>query len=85
MSREIPGWRVQDKELVREYQYKDFAAALAFVNQVGALAEAANHHPDITIYSWNHVRLTLSTHSTGGLTANDFAMAEKINGLAVTP
>ncbi|MBI4239055.1 MAG: 4a-hydroxytetrahydrobiopterin dehydratase [Deltaproteobacteria bacterium] len=77
----IPGWTEREKALVREYQFNDFAAALAFVNRVGALAEAANHHPDIFLYSWNKVRLTLSTHSAGGLTNNDYAMAGKMNQL----
>jgi 4a-hydroxytetrahydrobiopterin dehydratase len=59
---------------------KDFAAALAWVNQVGALAEASNHHPDIAI-SWNRVTLTLSTHSAGGLTQFDLDLAAQIDGL----
>ena len=59
---------------------KDFAAALAFVNQVGELAEARNHHPDIAI-SWNQVTLTLSTHSAGGLTQLDLDLAAAIDAL----
>ena len=50
---------------MREWKLDDFAAALAFVNRVGALAEAANHHPDILLHGWNRVRLELSTHSPG--------------------
>lgn len=59
---------------------KDFGDALRYVNAVGYLAEQANHHPDIAV-SWNKVTLTLSTHSAGGLTANDFALAKSISAL----
>ena len=68
-------------EIERELQLADFATALAFVVQVGALAEAANHHPDILLHGWNKVRLTLSTHSQGGLTEADFRLAAEIDGL----
>ena len=52
------------------------------MNRVGEAAEAANHHPDILLHGWNKVRLTLSTHSEGGLTEADFALAARIDGLA---
>lgn len=67
--------------IVRDLELADFAAALALVDRVGELAERANHHPDILIHGWNKVRLTLSTHSAGGLTAADFALAGQIDGL----
>jgi 4a-hydroxytetrahydrobiopterin dehydratase len=73
-------WRRQDKEIVRVVELADFAAALDFVNEVGRLAEAANHHPDIDI-RWNTVTLRLSTHSAGGLTAADLALAKSIDEL----
>ena len=60
--------------------HKDFAAALAWVNRVGELAEARNHHPDIAI-SWNKVTLTLSTHSAGGLTQLTWTWPPTIDGL----
>jgi len=75
------GWRHEDGELVHDHRAEDFAGALAYVNAVGALAERENHHPDLLIHGWNNVRLTLSTHSEGGVTALDLAMAEKIAGL----
>jgi 4a-hydroxytetrahydrobiopterin dehydratase len=59
---------------------KDFRDALLFVNAAGFLAERANHHPDISI-SWNAVTFTLSTHSEGGLTGKDFALARQISDL----
>jgi 4a-hydroxytetrahydrobiopterin dehydratase len=74
-------WRREHEMLVREWGFADFAAAVAFVNRVAAAAEAADHHPDILIHSWNRVRLTLTTHSSGGLTDRDFALARTIDGL----
>lgn len=71
-----------DAAIVREWKLADFAAAIAFVNRVAELAEAANHHPDILVHSWNKVRLTLSTHSQGGLTEADFALAGEIDRLS---
>ena len=63
----------EGEAIARELELADFAAAIAFVNRVAELAEAANHHPDILVHGWNKVRLTLSTHSEGGLTDADFA------------
>ena len=67
--------------LVKAFELKDFAAAMAFVNGVAGLAEEANHHPDILIHGWNEVRLTLSTHSEGKVTEKDHALAERIDAL----
>jgi 4a-hydroxytetrahydrobiopterin dehydratase len=75
-------WRSEDRAIVREWKLADFAAAIAFVNRVAELAEAADHHPDIVIHGWNKVRLQLSTHSQGGLTEADFALAAQIDALA---
>jgi 4a-hydroxytetrahydrobiopterin dehydratase len=66
----------------REWKLADFAAAIAFVNRVAELAETADHHPDILVHGWNRVRLTLSTHSQGGLTDADFRLADQIDGLS---
>ena len=74
-------WREDGDAIVRDFELKDFAAAMAFVNQVGEMAEGANHHPDILIHGWNKVRLTLSTHSEGGLTDKDHALARRIDEL----
>jgi len=77
-------WREQDEALIRDYEFKDFVAAIAFVNQVAEAAEEANHHPDILVHGWNKVRLTLTTHSEGKLTENDHAMAERIDAILGT-
>ncbi len=74
------GWERDDDELRTTVKLHDFAAALEFVNAVGAAAEAANHHPDIDI-RWNTVTLALSTHSAGGLTVLDLALAAAIDRL----
>jgi 4a-hydroxytetrahydrobiopterin dehydratase len=74
-------WARDGGTIVRECELADFAGAIAFVNRVAELAEAANHHPDILVHGWNKVRLELSTHSAGGLTAADFALAERIDAL----
>jgi len=76
--RETTGWVREGTEMARQFQFKDFAEAMRFVNQVGGLAEAANHHPEIFI-SWNKVKLSLTTHSEGGLTNKDFTLARQIN------
>lgn len=77
----VPGWTRDHDNIVHAQKLADFKAALLYVGAVAYLAEAANHHPDILI-EWNKVTLTLSTHSAGGLTVNDFALAEQINRLA---
>jgi 4a-hydroxytetrahydrobiopterin dehydratase len=75
-------WEREGDAISREFKFADFAAAMAFVNRVADAAESVNHHPDILVHSWNRVRLTLSTHSEGGLTENDFALARTIDGLS---
>jgi 4a-hydroxytetrahydrobiopterin dehydratase len=73
-------WTRDGDELKTSVKLADFAAALNFVNAVGAAAEAANHHPDIDI-RWNRVNLTLSTHDSGGITRFDLALAAAIDNL----
>ncbi|HEX6469384.1 MAG TPA: 4a-hydroxytetrahydrobiopterin dehydratase [Streptosporangiaceae bacterium] len=77
---EVPGWERQGDAIVKAVTLADFKEAMAYVNRVADAAEARDHHPDITI-QWNKVTLTLSTHSAGGLTSNDFALARHINAL----
>jgi 4a-hydroxytetrahydrobiopterin dehydratase len=75
-----PGWELSGGAITRTVTRADFRDSLLFVNAVGYLAERANHHPDVLI-QWNTVTLTLGTHSAGGLTGNDFALARAINEL----
>ena len=81
MSEQGKDWRQEGDALVRDFEFKDFAGAMSFVNQVAEIAEQRNHHPDILVHGWNKVRLTLSTHSEGGVTDNDHALAEQIDAL----
>jgi 4a-hydroxytetrahydrobiopterin dehydratase len=76
----LNGWEREDDAIKKSFKLESFPAALMFANTVGHLAEAANHHPDILV-QYRNVTLTLSTHSAGGLTALDFDLAERIEGL----
>ncbi len=76
----VPRWALEDRALSRTWTFDDFPQALAFINRVGELAEAADHHPDIH-NSWATVRLSLTTHDAGGLTDRDFDLARKIDAL----
>jgi 4a-hydroxytetrahydrobiopterin dehydratase len=73
-------WQEEHNSLVREFQFPDFKSALAFVNKVGELAEAANHHPDIEL-GWGRVKITLTTHDAGGVTDQDRQLAQEIDTL----
>ena len=74
-------WGVIDNvKLRRQFKFKDFKAAMEFVNKIAALAESEDHHPDIRI-SWNKVTINLTTHAIRGLSENDFIMAAKIDHL----
>jgi 4a-hydroxytetrahydrobiopterin dehydratase len=75
-------WKREGDEIVREWKFKDFAEAIAFVNRIADASERANHHPDILLHGWNKVRLSLTNHSAGGLTDTDFEMAERFDRLA---
>jgi 4a-hydroxytetrahydrobiopterin dehydratase len=72
-------WSQRPDALERDFEVKDFGQAIAFVNRVADVAEELNHHPDILVHGWNKVRLTLSTHSEGGLTDADHALARRID------
>jgi 4a-hydroxytetrahydrobiopterin dehydratase len=76
----LDGWTVEGGALTCERTFADFAAAVAFVNRVAALAEAQGHHPDIDI-RYRRVRLALTTHDAGGLTGRDFDLAARIDAL----
>lgn len=77
----LSGWAQEGNQIAKLFQFKNFAEALTFVNKVGVEAEKMDHHPDIFIHSWNKVKITISTHSEGGITKKDFQLAEKIEGL----
>ena len=74
----MQGWSYQGKELQKKFTFKSFLPGIEFVNRIAQAAEAAGHHPDITI-SYNVVGISLSTHSEGGVTGKDFDLAGKID------
>ena len=79
--KKVPEWELEKKHIERTFEFDDFADAIDFVNAIAEVAEDEEHHPDIEIH-YNKVRLVLSTHSKGGLTELDFALAERIDTLA---
>ncbi len=79
LEAQVPGWSVVDgHHLQREFKFPDFVSALEFVNQVGRIAEAEGHHPDILL-SWGKAVITIYTHKVNGLTESDFILAAKIS------
>jgi 4a-hydroxytetrahydrobiopterin dehydratase len=76
-----PAWHREGDAIVGDVERKDFAAVIALVNEIAAAAERADHHPDLLIHGYRRLRITLSTHSAGGITENDFALASVINAL----
>jgi len=74
----VPSWKKRSGTITRTFEFKDFPAAIKFVNATAKLAEKARHHPDIDI-RWNKVSLTLITHDAGGLTERDFTLARKLD------
>ena len=78
---ELPGWVLEAGEISREYRLDSFGGAIAFVVRLSYAAEAADHHPDLDI-RYSRVRVALSTHSEGGVTAQDLDLARTIEGFA---
>lgn len=76
----LPGWERQGEAIEKSFKHEDFVGSVRFVDALVGPAEAMNHHPDLAI-SWDTVTVTISTHSEGGLTANDFELAGKIDAL----
>ena len=75
---DLDDWTVENEFLKKRFSFQNFAEALEFVNRVGALAEAADHHPDIT-FGWGYAEVALTTHDRGGVTDVDVALARKID------
>ena len=79
LLRQLDGWEaVEEHHLTKDYKFANFADALAFVNRVGAVAEAEGHHPDIS-FGWGYARIKIYTHAIGGLSESDFILAAKID------
>lgn len=84
LLKEIPGWELKKDQIFRKLKFKNFLAAMTFINQMADLAEAEGHHPDFTVH-YNQVEITIWTHAIGGLSENDFILAAKINALPTIP
>jgi len=78
---DMEGWERDGDALRKQFKFDDFTGSVDFVNRITPVAEEMNHHPDLSI-SWNTVTVSLSTHSQGGITENDFELATKIDPLA---
>lgn len=77
---QLDGWKAADDKLKKHFAFENFAESLAFVNKAGEIAERRDHHPDIT-FGWGYADLVITTHSEGGITALDFALAGEIDGI----
>ena len=76
----MDGWMAEDGKLKKSYKFENFAGSLAFVNKAGAIAERHDHHPDIT-FGWGYADFVITTHSEGGITEKDFALAGGIDAI----
>ncbi len=72
-------WDEKENKLEREFVFSNFKQALSFVNKVGELAEEMDHHPDILLFDYKKVKISLTTHSKGRITESDYGLAEKID------
>jgi 4a-hydroxytetrahydrobiopterin dehydratase len=79
----VPLWVLEDKRIEREFVCSDFISVIGLVNAVAILSEAQNHHPDLTIYGWNKLRISITTFDRGGLTNQDFTLAKKIDKINI--
>lgn len=74
----LNGWSFSDNQIEKTYQFKDFIDAFSFVSSIAFEFEKLDHHPDIFLHSWNKVKISISTHSVGGVTSKDFQLANII-------
>lgn len=79
LLKKVNKWQATEKEIFKTFMFKDFKEALEFINKIGSIAEDEGHHPDINLYSYKNVKITLSTHAINGLSENDFIIAAKID------
>lgn len=77
----LDSWRLDDEKIEKKFKFANFAEALAFVNEVGEIAEAADHHPDIT-FGWGYAKVKTTTHDRDGVTDLDIELARKIDALS---
>lgn len=78
---DFPLWERRDNMIIRELVAQNFSAAVGTVNSIAIFAEVLDHHPDILLYAWNKIKISVTTHDKGGLTDLDFELAKKIDSL----
>jgi 4a-hydroxytetrahydrobiopterin dehydratase len=78
----LNGWRREGDALTKEFVFTGFAQATQFIASLAPIADAMDHHPDLQLYKYKRVKFSLTTHSAGGLTQNDFDLAAKIDAMA---
>lgn len=78
---DFPLWNREDNLIIKEVVCSNFPSVIGLVNSIAFVAEKLDHHPDLLIYGWNKLRITLSTHDMGGLTELDFKLARQIDDL----
>jgi len=84
VATELPGWRIEGEELIGNWRLADFASALAAAVRVGALAERADHHPDLRV-GWGKLEVRLTTHSARALTTRDLDLAHAVHKALQAP
>ena len=77
---DLSGWKTENKNLKKRFEFNNFAESLDFVNRVGTIAEERDHHPDVC-FGWGYAEFSITTHDTGGLTHNDFDLAKEIESI----
>lgn len=77
----LSDWKFEDNFIRKEFSLNNFIEAVSFVVKVALISEKEDHHPDITIHSWNKVLITLSTHQVNGITTKDIKLAKQINSI----
>ena len=80
---DVEGWQQENsKKIWKEFEFKNFVRAVDFINRIADVAELEDHHPDLLLHDYKHVRVELFTHAINGLSRNDFILAAKINEIA---
>ncbi len=77
----IQGWEAIDKKLVKEIKLKNFLEGVALIQKIAEVAEKLQHHPDLYLYDYRHLRISLSSHDAGGITKNDFVLATQLDSI----
>ena len=77
--KKVEGWKLVNDSIEKNYKLTNFRQAIEFINKVADVADAENHHPDILLWNWNNVKLTITTHAIGGLSKNDFVLAAHVD------